>query len=379
MPTDQQYDIAVIGGGLAGLCFSILMRRKGYSVILFEKESYPFTKVCGEYISMESYDFLQRLGIPLDEMDLPVIDQLTLTSPSGKKIEQSLPLGGFGISRYFLDNELMKLAVQLGVVVHEKCKVFSAEFVNDAFRIEATVGKFSARICCGAYGKRSNLDVAWKRPFIKAQKKGLNNYVGIKYHVEADLPENQIALHNFSDGYCGISKVEGNKYCLCYLTTAANLKASGNNIQHMEENILSENPFLRSIFPSVKKLDAQPVTISQVSFEQKSQVENHIVLLGDAAGMITPLCGNGMSMAMHSAHIFQQMAGDFLAGKISRTEMEKQYSDSWKKEFSQRLRMGRTIQRFFGKKSTTNLFISVLGRFPFLVRQIIRSTHGKPF
>ncbi len=41
----------------------------------------------------------------------------------------------------------------------------------------------------------------------------------------------------------------------------------------------------------------EPVTISQISFEKKSQVENHVLMLGDAAGMITPLCGNGMSMA----------------------------------------------------------------------------------
>jgi flavin-dependent dehydrogenase len=58
MQTD--FDIGVIGGGLAGLSFAILCADAGYSVALFEKEEYPFHKVCGEYISLESYDFLQR-------------------------------------------------------------------------------------------------------------------------------------------------------------------------------------------------------------------------------------------------------------------------------------------------------------------------------
>ncbi|MBC7511814.1 MAG: FAD-dependent oxidoreductase, partial [Ferruginibacter sp.] len=54
MNDTQQYDITIIGGGLAGLALAIQLVKKGYSVALFEKEQYPFHKVCGEYISLES-------------------------------------------------------------------------------------------------------------------------------------------------------------------------------------------------------------------------------------------------------------------------------------------------------------------------------------
>src|SRR5450755_4352309 len=80
------YDIAIVGGGLAGLSLSIQLARKNYQVCLFEKEIFPFHKVCGEYISMESWDFLISLGLPLEDWELPRIHQLHITSPNGESI-----------------------------------------------------------------------------------------------------------------------------------------------------------------------------------------------------------------------------------------------------------------------------------------------------
>jgi hypothetical protein len=59
--------------------------------------------------------------------------------------------------------------------------------------------------------------------------------------------------------------------------------------------------------------------------------------------------------------------------------MEEQYTNQWKHEFAGRLRTGRMIQRLFGKEFLTNLFISAVKPFPFIIRSLIRSTHGKPF
>src|SRR5437762_3669846 len=104
------YDVAIVGGGLAGLALSIQLSKKGYAVVLFEKEKYPFHKVCGEYISLESWDFIMGLGLNLEQLNLPIIKKLVVSSPNGKYIEEKLPLGGFGISRYTLDHELSKIA-----------------------------------------------------------------------------------------------------------------------------------------------------------------------------------------------------------------------------------------------------------------------------
>lgn len=379
MPEDILYDAAITGGGLAGLTQAIQLADAGYKVILFEKEQYPYHKVCGEYISMESYSFLQRLGLPLHEWGLPVINTLNISDAKGQVYNFSLPLGGFGISRYTLDDALYKLAVKKGAEVLTQTRVNSISFNDDVFTIETTNGTYTARCATGSFGKRSSLDIKWKRPFVKSPATRLNNYIGVKYHVRYAQPYNTIALHNFKDGYCGISNIEGDKCCLCYLTTADNLRNSGNSIPQMERDILMQNPQLKEIFIKAEFLYAAPLTISQISFDKKSQVHNHVLLCGDAAGMITPLCGNGMSMAMHAGKLAFENMHQFLQGSISRAQMEAQYTAQWQRLFSKRLFMGRSVQRVFGNNNATALFLKVMSKNTWLAQKVIASTHGKTF
>ncbi|MDQ2720478.1 MAG: FAD-dependent monooxygenase [Bacteroidota bacterium] len=376
---DRYFDVAIIGGGLAGLSLSISLSKSGYNVILFEKEKYPFHKVCGEYISMESWKFIEGLGLKLSQLDLPIINKLIVSSPEGKLLKTELDLGGFGISRYFLDNELKIIAIESGVIIHEETKVNDVIFYDEIFKLKYNGEEINTKIVAGSFGKRSNLDIKWNRNFVKQKPGKLNNYIGVKYHIKASFPTDTIALHNFNDGYCGISKVEDDKYCLCYLTTAKNLKDNKNSIKETEKNVLYKNPFLKKIFSESEFLFSAPLTISQISFDKKTQIENHVLMLGDAAGMITPLCGNGMSMAFHSAKIAYKNIFLFLDKKITRKEMESQYKRQWRFQFASRVRNGRMIQKFFGKEKLTNLFIRIIKHFPFVIHRMIKATHGKEF
>ena len=93
----SSFTIAIIGGGLAGLSLSILLSKAGYQTILFEKEKYPFHKVCGEYISIESWNFIKKLGLNLSQLHFPIIKKLIVSSPDGNSIQSGLDVGGFGI------------------------------------------------------------------------------------------------------------------------------------------------------------------------------------------------------------------------------------------------------------------------------------------
>jgi menaquinone-9 beta-reductase len=377
LTTNRNYDITITGGGLAGISLSILLAKKGWKVCLFEKEIFPFHKVCGEYISMESWDFLIGLGLPLEDWKLPKIDQLNITAPNGDRIHTALPLGGFGISRFKLDSALAGIAKSAGVDLLENTRVYDIHFEESYHRLETSAGLFTSRVACGCFGKKSNLDVKWKRSFL--QKAGNRNYVAIKYHVRSNLPENQISLHNFPGGYCGISRIEDDRFCICYLTKSENLKNNMQSIPLMEENILKQNPALRDLLEKVVMLYDEPLAISQISFAKKSQIENHVLCIGDAAGMITPLCGNGMSMALHGSKLAAESIDNFLINKISRQGMEENYLNHWEQHFGRRLKTGRVIQRFFGNPFWSSFLIRMLRPFPFFVKTLIRQTHGEKF
>lgn len=377
--TEQTYDVAIIGGGLAGLALSIQCARAGLHTVLYEKEKYPFHRVCGEYISFESWNFLQELGLPLSDMQLPQISKLLVSAPNGSTITESLIPGGFGISRYRIDYELYNVARKEGVEINESTRVMDVVYSRNNFNIFTNKNECSAKIVAGAFGKRSNLDIRWKRNFIKQRPGNLNHYIGVKYHIEYDHPKDTIALHNFHHGYCGISAVENGLNCLCYLTNASNLRKNMNDIHSMEQQVLKKNPYLRSILENSTFLNKEPLTISQVSFNRKSQVENHILMIGDAAGLITPLCGNGMSIALHSSKIAFEEILHFVQNKNSRFEMEQQYALRWENNFSRRMQTGRIIQRFFGSETATTSMLAFLKPFPSITKFLISQTHGNTF
>ncbi|MES2779352.1 MAG: NAD(P)/FAD-dependent oxidoreductase [Bacteroidota bacterium] len=373
MEEQQTYQVAIIGGGLAGLTLAIQLRKGGISVIVFEKESYPFHKVCGEYISMESWDFIESLGIPLSSMNLPRITQLNVSAPNGSMLSHRLELGGFGISRFTLDNQLFERAKQLGVVVKEQCKV--QDVIHHS--IQTNQGYFSASVVIGSWGKRSRMDAVLLRDFQQPGNRTLNNYVGVKYHVQANLPDNLIELHNFKNGYCGISKIEDNKYCMCYLVSGEELKKAGGNIQQLEETVLMRNPYLHKYFKSFPSLYERPLTISQISFERKRIIENNMLMVGDAAGLITPLCGNGMTMAMHASKIAAVQLIRYFNQEQSYLNTQRNYKTAWEKEFQQRLRIGRLLQGVFGGNATTNSAILFFRLFSGLLSYLVGKTHGK--
>ncbi len=375
----KTYDVGIIGGGLAGLNLSIQLARKGHSIVLFEKETYPFHKVCGEYISMESWNFLvNEIGVNLKEHEVAFIDKLWVTSPDGESLKSDLDLGGFGISRYKLDFLLKNLAVELGVSIIENCKAEDVNFGDNIFTIKTTKGVFNAKVCAGSWGKRSNFDVKWKRAFISKTSSRLNNYVGIKYHVKMNFAADVIALHNFKDGYCGMSKIEDDKYCVCYLTKASNIKKAG-SIKKAEEDVLYQNPHLKKVFESMQHCYDAPLSISQISFSKKNAVENNVLMIGDAAGMITPLCGNGMSMAMHGSKLAAMEISAFLNDSISRKEMERNYSKNWKNNFETRVATGKLVQYLFGRKSATNMLVKFMNKSKYLTDKLVHLTHGKSF
>ena len=366
-------DVIIIGGGLAGLVSALELARAGHGVTLVERKTYPFHRVCGEYISNEVRAYVESLGIDLAGLGVATITRFQVSAPSGRLLESPLDLGGFGISRYLLDYELYKLAEAAGVTFVLGQQVDDVLFADDAFAVQLSNGQtLTSRLVIGAFGKRSRVDKALNRAFMQQS----SPYVGVKYHVRVDLPADVIALHNFADGYCGMSAIEDEKYCVCYLTTRKNLRRHG-SIPALERAVLHQNPHLRHVFENATFLYDKPEVINEISFAPKPAVDTHILMAGDSAGLITPLCGNGMAMAIHGAKLVSELSSSFLRGKLSRTALERQYRRGWSARFSQRLWVGRNVQKLFGKPALTEVGIRAFGLFRPALRSVMRQTHGQ--
>ena len=369
-------DVIVIGGGLAGLVNAILLKRSGLDVVLIEKKRYPFHRVCGEYISNEVIPFLEDHDLYPHELEPARIEKFELTSVGGNQLHMDLDLGGFGISRFAWDQWLVNKLRASGGEVREATEVKDVQWQEDHFNCILQTGEtLQAKLVIGAFGKRSTLDKRMERPFMRER----SPYVGVKYHVRTEMDEHTVALHNFYHGYCGINKVEADRYNLCYLTHRRNLKKFG-SIAAMERAVLWQNPHLRAIFKHSDFLFDKPEVINEITFRRKELVHGGVLMCGDAAGMITPLCGNGMGMAIHAARLLSQIILENWDGQAPRrSKITANYDQVWRQQFEKRLWAGRKIQDWFGHPVTSGMAVMAGKMIRPLARTLMKQTHGEPF
>lgn len=370
----EAFDVIIIGGGLAGLTSAIHLAKHHIRILLIEKNSFPKHKVCGEYVSNEVLPYLSYLGFSPFDFGAKRISKFELTTHNNKHITLKLPLGGFGISRYEMDFQLYQLAIKKGVQVL-KDTVLDVSFSANRFQVHTKSNKsFISNLVIGAFGKRSNLDLRFQRDFIKRK----SPYLGVKIHIDGNFPEDKVALHNFKGGYCGVSKVENDHINVCYITNFEAFKTY-KDIDTFQEEVLFKNLALKKIFKASNPKFDKPLAISQISFETKRPVENHIMMCGDSAGMIHPLCGNGMAMAIRSAQLASELIIDYIQEKIAtRKQLEHLYTKRWKGTFSLRLKVGHAVAYLFRQDWLAPKLVVVLRWLPFIIPLIIKMTHGKP-
>lgn len=372
----MNYDIAIIGGGIGGLSLSIDLKRRGYHVVVIEKGNYPRHKVCGEYISMESHHYLHTICPALSGLELPQISNFKLSSTGKNEFNIPLDPGGFGISRYLLEDLLFKEAKNNRVIFMLNSKASGIEINPDrkSCTVQTKGGSINAALVCNSSGRRSNLEIKEK-----ASHPVNTNYVGVKYHIKLNRDPAFIEIHNFPGGYCGISNIEENKSCLCYLVNSKKLNSVHNSIPELEKLFLFRNNNLERIFNNAEFIFKEPVTISGINFLIKKPVTDQSFFLGDSAGSIAPITGNGMSIALRSASLLAAAIDHYFSDALSRQQLVNNYTSSWNKAFATRIKLSRHFQKLSEYSFLTNLTIGLFNTFPSLAKSVIRRTHGKPF
>ena len=373
------YDAVVIGAGLAGSATALELARRRRRVLLVEAERYPVHKMCGEFLSPEVRGLFGALGVEaeLGARGAVPIRRVAVTSPDGGVWRGRLPGEAIGLSRWALDPVLFDAAVRAGAEGLQGARVRSVEGnARDGFRVAYTHDgaerAVAARLVVGAFGKRSRLDKALGRD---GDDRG-SGLVAFKMHYNGDDLGDWVELHAFDGGYCGMSHVEGGRVNACLIARTEALRASGGSYDGMCEGILRTNPALAARLDRLRPAMERPVSIARVSLGAKPLFSGGVMMVGDTAAMIAPLCGDGMAMALRSAQLAAPLADRFLSDMLAFEALGREYERGWRAEFAGRLRLGRALQAALFRPRVARLGLAVLDRAPALGRALIRLTRG---
>ena len=303
--------LTIAGGGLAGLALGIALRRRSIPVQVIEAANYPRHRVCGEFISGIQMDELIALGID-DLFTLAAQHRETAWFDGSRlMLRVTLPEAAYGLSRHHLDAALAGRFVAMGGELHT-----STRFTDDAAG-EGTV-------------------LATGRP------QQASPWLGLKAHFE-NLPLSaDLEIHLCNIAYVGLTRVEHDR-----------VNVSG--LFRRTTSITGDQPALEQavhdagLSELAGRLSKGRMDTSSLKGVKRFQLgwqthNDDTVRIGDAAAMIPPFTGNGMTMALQGALSAVEPLSRWSRGELSWTSARQNIRRSQSRKFSKRLRWARTLQ-----------------------------------
>lgn len=363
------YDLIIIGAGLSGLSTALSCHSENFSVLILEKGNLPRHKVCGEYLSAEVIPLLEQWEIDLTNR--PAVSRTLLSAPNGSYRELNLPLGGVGLSRYFLDGALYRMAQGRNIEIHLQEAVQYVEQHKDYFSVETKEKIYKGRWVASCHGKSKGKYIT--RESVEEKKR----YIGVKQYYKIDFPDDLVALHTFKGGYGGAVLVENGWVDMAFMIRQ-DLFREFKNIQKVMEAVLFQNPWMKRLLTYGEAMWDQPMAVSNFHLGTKHQANEHIFTAGDAAAMIPPASGNGMAMALLSGVILGKNIRRGFQKSKTRGQIQQAYQKEWKSFFNNRLWWGQRIQWIMENPGRANVAMKVMKISDQLFRSTIRKTHGSP-
>ncbi|MCR8630658.1 NAD(P)/FAD-dependent oxidoreductase [Paenibacillus radicis (ex Xue et al. 2023)] len=372
-------DVAVLGAGIAGSSLAKALADRGWDTVLIDRQRFPRHKVCGEFLSPESQKTLNTLGLleSVESLNPSYINRIRLIFSHGDVVE--IPLTGLalGVSRYSLDPALHKAALSSGVHIQTSTTVTAVYPKDNGYMIETkqegTLNKVKVRAVIAAWGSNHRTGLPGYRPVGAAK----NTYMGVKSHYMGIEMEPVVELYFFSGGYMGISPIEGGLVNVAALLTQNAFRDSEKTILGLIDAAARRNSKLYQKLGQATPIDGTQAAVAPVGLSRKPNPWDMIPLIGDAALMIPPLCGDGMSMALRSARLSLPLADSYLRGELSLAMWQHRYALSIQREFKSPLRWGRFLQWLLGLPVMPRFLPGLANLVPGLASGMVQATRIK--
>ena len=360
MPTDPQFDLAVIGGGPAGNSTAITAARLGARVVLFEAKDFPRHKVCGEFVSAESLDILTGLlrEMPSPSLidDAPVVGRSRLFFGS-RVIETVVSPAALSIPRYNLDTELWLAARATGVETRANCAVTAVE--GDApFHLQTAMGDVTARSLVIAAGRWSAFTEDRRIP-------PGPRWIGLKAHFRESDPSRSSDLYFFDGGYCGVQPVGRASVNVCAMVRS-DRATSLPQVFRLQPRLAVR---ARSWTPTMDVVSTAPLI-----YRRPQPVRDNVLFVGDAAAFIDPFVGDGISIALRSGQVAAECLANVFSDRNTLSQAAAAYQAEYSRQFSPLLTAASRMRSLFLLPRFAKSAVFEMLRLPGLMPLVIRKT-----
>jgi len=325
----SEWDVVVLGAGVAGASAAILAARSGYRTLLVEAKSFPREKVCGGCLNRRAQASLERLGVleKLYKAGAVPITELHLRIAKTSVVWKIPTL--LSVRRSTLDAELVRAAVEAGAIFVDNVSGFVMPRLNeisssDRFRHvtlqhSSSTGEqhsiVTSKCILVADGlTRSSLrkESGWLTDIQPSSRIGVQRMVPASLFERQTISRGQLHMIVTQDGYVGLSHTDGSYLDLAGAIDPKSIAKYG-GIARTIDNVLGNGirtPMVCSV-PSETLGDSPGDWLATPALTRRSRqvASDRVFLLGDSIGYVEPFTGEGMSWALASAEAVMPIVG----------------------------------------------------------------------
>jgi len=291
-------DTLIVGGGPAGAATAIELAAAGSNPLLIEREAQQSDPLCGGFLSWTALCRLERLGVDVFGLGARRVTQLSLIA-GNREARSNLPSPAASLSRGVLDAALLAHAERLGARIERGVHVRGI----DEGRARCADGRVIAAerivLATGKHELRGHLrETRHSDPII-----GLRWRLTLSPALMRQL-DGVIELHCFRGGYAGLALQEDSRANLCLAVRQSRFDECGKQPTALLQSLEAELPSLAGRLHNATHIHhGGAIANVPYGWRYRSSPAAQVYRVGDQAGVIASLSGEGISLALASGQV----------------------------------------------------------------------------